>query len=900
MSTWSRLANAFRRPHVDADIDEELQAHLDEARAAGRDPVAAARAFGSPLRTREAVRDAIVSAWLDSLMADARFGWRQLLKHKIASAASILSLALGIGASMAAFRLIDALYLRPLPVVDPGRLYVLTYDRLFEGKVSSDDLFDYRGFQRLRSAVADEAELVAIGYQNRVDLTFGSDQDTERVWRQHVSGSMFDVFGLKPALGRLFGDDDDRVPGERPYAVISYDYWSRRFGNDPAVIGRRFRIGSRVLEVIGVAPRGFTGTDPGTFTDVFLPSMMETQAASGTIYCRTWLRPRLGANLDRVRERLSGALHTYRAEQVKEWSPDRRREEAKYFVAAPVSFESATAGWSGTQRHYRGPLGNRRALMIFTVLVGLVLLTACANVANLMTFRSAARSREMALRVSIGAGRGRLVQLVLMESAMVASAASLVGIVFSSWAAPFIVNRLSLPSAPMRVAFAADWRVAFVAIAVTSAVTLLSWVVPAVRVSLIAPVSALKGGDSPHGRRRWMYVLLASQVAFCVLVLFVAGLFIATFERMANQPTGFSAARVLTLETASRAGLPAEQWYQAVQHMRTVPGVESAALAQYALMSFHAQTRYVWANGHSPDGTWTNSTWFLGVSPGWFEAMKLPLLQGRDFRWDDEYPHVAVVNETFARRYFGAESPVGRTFEIRDTENPNAPGGETGTRVSVRIIGLTRDARYEDMRLPIPATAYVPFRRLTAGVEKEDSAATFIVRTKTEDPLAVASLMRREITKAQPAIHVDNVVPEETLVDSQLILERLLATLSLFFAAVALVLAAVGLYGVLHHVVLQRRREIGIRMAIGAQAGRIVQLVTMQALTLVIVGAAAGIAFGMIAVRYVATLLYHVKPTDVGVLAVPVLTILAAAVLAAVPPVIRAVRIDPVNVLRAE
>ena len=280
--------------------------------------------------------------------------------------------------------------------------------------------------------------------------------------------------------------------------------------------------------------------------------------------------------------------------------------------------------------------------------------------------------------------------------------------------------------------------------------------------------------------------------------------------------------------------------------------------------------------------------------------MGLALLHGRDFRSDDEYPNVAIVNETFARRYFAGENPIGRTFEIRDTESPNAPGGERGSRVTVRIIGLAHDARYEDMRLPIPATAYVPFRAMSRGEERKEPRATFIVRTKPVDPTVLASTLEREIQKLRPELHVDRVVSQRALVESQMTLERLLATLSLFFAVVALVLAAVGLYGVLHYAVLQRRREIAIRMAIGAPAGRIVRLVTVELLAMVVGGAVAGVVLGIASVRYIEAFLYHVTPTDAGVIAWPMLVIFSAALLAALPPVVRAVRLDPARVLHAE
>jgi predicted permease len=838
-------------------------------------------------------RGASIARRLESIVPDAIFGWRQLLKHRTASVAAILSLALGIGASMAAFRLIDALFLRPLPIAHPEQRYQVTYPNLFEGDISLRAEFNYPAFRVLQAAMKDQSETMAISFPLRIDLTFGSDQETERVWRQYVSGSMFSDFGLKPALGRLLSESDDVTPGVLPYAVISYDYWSRRFGKDHRVIGRRFRTGSDLLQIIGVAPEGFTGTEPGTFTDIFVPNMMNPGAINGQwIGYRAWLRPKPGASLDEIRERLTAALHSYREEEVKTWSSVRPKKDRDFFVAAPVSLSPVGNGRSGTQGGYR------RVLTIFAVLVGLVLLIACANVANLMAAQAAARAREMALRVSIGAGRARLIQLVLIEGALIALAASVLGLAFSWWAPSFVVARLNPPDQPVQLALHADWRVTIFALALTFAVTMLFGLAPALRASSIQPAIALKGGDDPHGRRRLMNTLIAAQVAFCSFVLFVAGLFISTFDKMANQPTGFSSARVLTLESVSSADLRAGLWYQTTQQLKSLPGVESVALAQYALMSFNAQTGFVWANGHSPDGTWSHSTWFLGVSPGWFETMQLKLLDGRDFRWDDEFPNVAIVNEKFARQYFAGESAVGHSFET--TSNGGFAGSPgRNARVPVRIVGVVGDARYEDMRLPIPATAYIPFRALDSrgGIGYR---ATFIVRTRTADPLSLASTLRREVRAARPEIRVANIVSQDELVQSQMIRERLLAMLALFFAAVALILAAVGLYGVLNYAVLERRRELGIRIALGATSGDIAWRVTLGAIVMIALGSAIGIGLGLDSEHYIAALLYEVKASDPNLLALPLITMLGAAVLAALPPVLRAVHIDPATLLRSE
>ncbi len=883
MSWLSRIANVFRSRSVDSDIDAELESHFEEARAAGRDPAEVSREFGSRLRAHEAVRDAMVATWLESLVADARFGWRQLLKHKAASAAAVLSLAFGIGACTAAFRLIDAMFLRPLPVADPGSLYVLTYGFIDDsGKADTAENFSYPDFRLFRAAVKGEAELVAVSYAQWMDIAYGG-EETERVRRQYVSGWAFAEFGLQPALGRLFTEADDLTPGAHPYAVLSYDYWSRRFHKDPHVIGRTFRNGNDLYQIVGVAPRGFTGMETGTFTDVFVPTMMAPSVEElYRNWLLTWVRLRRGADPERVRQQLHATLLGHRRELVKAWVGVPRREIDDY-VSAPVFLEPAAAGFSGTQTYYRS------ALMILGVLVVLVLLIACANVANLMTAQAAARGREMALRVSIGAGRARLMQLVLMESILLAAVSSVIGILFAWRAAPFVVGMLNAPGWAVRLSLPADWRVTTFAVALTFAVTLLFGLAPALRASAVKPASTLKGGDDPHSRRRLLHALVAAQVAFCFLVHFVAGLFVSTFERLANQPTGFSAARVLALETSSRTGQPTQLWYQALDHVRALPGIESAAVAGWALMSGTGWMQRVWANGHTPDEN--PRLWFLGVSPGWFATMKIALLDGRDFRPDDTYPRVAIVNQAFARYYFEGRSPVGRTLETQ------YDGYHRGT---VQIVGLASDARYAEMRDAITPTVYVPFGNRTGEAAKGTNWGTFLVRTQSQDPMALASLLRREIPRARSEFQVSNVFTQEEAVRSRTVRERMLAMLSLFFATVALVLAGVGLYGVLDYAVVGRRHELGILIALGACNGDIVRRVTVEVFSMLLLGAAAGLALGLGSARYIATLLYQVKPTDAPMLALPVITILSAAILAALPPVLRAIRIDPSEMLRTE
>jgi len=886
MSIWSRVTNVFRRERMHREIDEEIQSHIEEAIAEGRDPAEARKAFGSALRKREESRDFKLIPWLDSLRSDLTFGARQLMKNRAVTASAILSLGLALGACTSAFRLIDALLLRPLPVSIPERLVLVSYEyRDHTGKVDRGDSFEYPHFRVLRAAIKDDAEAMAIDYNGRTDVTFGSDQEMERAYRQHVSGWMFGALGLEAAVGRVLTESDDLKPGAHPYAVLSYEYWSRRFGRDPAVVGRTVRIGANAYEIVGVLKAGFPGTETGSMTDIYVPTMMNAAAIneSSWSWFRTWVKLKPGVDIERVRQKIQAAFTLWRKEKVKGWNVSTPRQRLNDYVSAPLFLEPAAAGVSGLQRNYR------RSLPILAMLVGLVLLIACFNVANLMTAQAAARAREMALRVSIGAGKARLVQLVLAEGVLLAVSASAFGCLFAWWSAPWVVSRINPPDSPARLLLPADWRVLAFTIGLSVVVTLLFGLAPALRASGVKPVAALKGGEDPHARRRLMNVLVAAQVSFCFLVHFVAGLFTATFDRLSNQPVGFSTERLLILQTTAKGEQPSEYWDQVVRRLRERPDVEAAAMSHWALMSGAGWSNDVWANGKG--GGSAPPAYLLGVGPEWLKTMKIPLLEGRDLLDNDVFPKVGIVNQTFAKHYFEGKSPVGRTFEVAGPKN----------RVTVEIVGLAADARYRNMREAIRPTIYVPFGQTNAKGEmgKRDWPA-FVVRTTGADPMRIAPSLRQEVSRERPEFRVSNIRTQDEMVRSHTVRERLLAMLSLFFATVALVLAAVGLYGVLNYAVLQRRREIGIRMALGALPGDVARRVTTEVFAMLAVGAVLGLAAGVGSERYLETLLYEVKATEWRMLALPSLTILAMALLAALPPVIRAVRIDPALMLRAE
>ncbi|HEY6268864.1 MAG TPA: ABC transporter permease [Candidatus Acidoferrum sp.] len=884
MSLWSRIINVVRGDRLNREIDEEFESHIQEAIEQGRDPEVVRRAFGSMLRQREASRDIKLVAWLESLRADAVFGWRQLIRTKVTSAAAILSLALAIGACTSAFRLIDALLLRPLPVANPDRLYDLSRQGIGpDGKPQDFDEWAYPDFQLMRAAVANQAELIAVSSAEPVDLTYKSDEEMERAYLQYVSGWMFSTLGIRPALGRVFTENDDLKPGGHPYAVLSNDYWTHRLGQDPNVIGKTFRMGNTLYEIAGVAEAPFTGTEPGTMVDIFVPTMMNPAVTrKDSTWHRTLAMVKPGAALEPMRQKLDATSRAFEEERAKGFL-GMRKEDIDNYLNQKVLLQPAASGVSDLQSETRRPLA------ILGVLVALVLLIACANVANLMTAQASARAREMAVRVSIGGGRWRLVQLVLVQSAWLALLAAALGGLFAWWSGPFVVSMINPPDNPARLLLPADWRVLGFGLALALGVTLLFGLVPALRASSVNPVSALKGGEDPHSKRRLMHALIAVQVAFCFLVLFVAGLFVKTFDRLSHQPMGFSADRLLILDTVAKQPQPLEYWEQAAEHMRTVQGVETVALADSPLLGGNSWNNFVSINGAPPNGV---LSYMRGVSPGWLETMKISLIDGRDFLPTDTHPGSALVNETFAKTYFDGVDPVGKSFDLAADE---------GGRLRYQIVGYVRDVRYRNLRESILPQFYVPFRSIAvSGEPRKRGAATLLVRTSTANPRALASVLRQEVPRARPEFRVSRIRTQLQINQSHTVRERLLATLALFFAIVALLLAGVGLYGVLHYSVLQRRREIGIRIAVGAQAGGIARLVTKDVFSMVLLGAATGVGLGLVSVRFMEALFFQVKATDLQMMALPSLAIFAGALLSALRPIIHAVRIDPVTMLRAE
>jgi putative ABC transport system permease protein len=883
MSLWSRISNAVHGERLNREIDEELQSHIEEAIASGRDPKEAYRAFGCALRAREASHSIRAVGWLESLLVDISFGWRQLCRNKVTSAAAVLSLALGIGSCVAAFRLIDALLWRPLPISGSSRLYFLSRTLTgLEGKPIEDGYWATPDFNLMRDAVKDQADLIAISDAERTDITWSTDDDMEKAHIVYASGNMFPLFGLEPALGRLLAPVDDRGPGLAPYAVLSWDYWNHRFGRDPRVLGRSVHIGDQTFEIIGVGPRDFTGTEKGTIIDIFLPLSMNRLASRDSV---TWhhaflmLKPHVNpaTALEPLRQHLSAVSRAFELECSTCFRGMTPATIDRYLNKTLV-FNPAGAGISELQKEYRRLLG------VLGLLVVLVLLIACVNVSNMMTAQAAGRAQEMALRISIGAGRRRLVQLILCQSSLLALSASVLGAFFAAWSARFVLSLINPPDNPARLALSADWRVLLFGFGLIILIVLLLGLLPALRASAVRPVAALKGGEDPHSPRRLMRGAIALQVAFCCLVLFLSSLFVASFQRLQNRPLGFSTDRLLLLETVAGKGQLPVVWDQTAEALRAAPGVDSVAIAGWPLLGRIRINSDISINGAPPSPT---PAWFLNVSPGWLSTMKIPLVSGRDFRPEDTSPGAAIVNETFVKTFFPGQDPIGHTFERGANQPIN------------KIVGVTHDVPYSDLRESSRAVFYVPFAEIDdKSAPSVVDFATFTIHTDAQNPLALADSLRQIIAQRHNSLRVSNVTTQLDLVRDQTIRERLIAMLAAFFAGVALLLAGIGLYAVLNYSVLQRRREIGIRMAIGSTRAGIVSIVTLDAFLMIAVGGCTGVALGFGAARYVESLFYEVKATDADMIALPICAILLTALVATLPAVLRALRTDPVEILR--
>jgi putative ABC transport system permease protein len=892
--------NRKKREH---ELNEEIQAHLTlgarEEMESGSAPkeaqLAARREFGNETLARETTRDMWGWRWLTELMQDVRYGLRMLRKNSGFTAVAILTLALGIGANTAIFSLVDTVMLKMLPVQKPEELMVV-------GMLSPGDNEPNTSFTNpLWEEVRDHQDVFSGVFSwggARFNLSGGG--ESHLVDGLYVSADYFSTLGVNPAAGRLFTNSDDKR-GCGGSIVLSYSFWRDHFGSAQDEIGKMLNLSGHPMEVIGVAAPGFFGVDVGQKFDVAVPICTEAifSGKDSMLDQRSswWLsvvgRPNAGFSVEQVSARLKVASpEIFSATVPLRWNSDsQKRYQTRFLVSSP-----AGKGLSYVRRAYNEPL---RMLM---AVVGLVLLIACANIAGLMLARAATRQKEISIRLAIGASRERLVRQLLTECVLLSFAGAALGILFARWGCAILVRIISSPRNPVFLQISWDARVLGFTAGVAILTGLLFGILPAVRSTRVSLTSAMKGGqlDETPGRShfragRW---IVAAQVALSLVLLIIAGLFLGSFNKLISLNTGFDRANVLIVRADSKHVIVSNEqraamWQQALQRLQNLPGVTSASESVLTPMSgvtwndeFHLLA------GGGPKGddavAWTNY-----ISPEYFPTLRTPIRAGRNFDARDTAgaPHVAMINEAMARNFFGNSNPVGQFLQVVDDPGTTTP--------PVQIVGVTRDAKYVTLREKTSATIYYPIAQLDSTHEHRSAETpTFEIRTASQ-PLAMARSVEAAMVGVNKSISLSFHTLEQQ-VDDSLRKDQLLATISGFFGGLALLLAMIGLYGVFAYMVTQRRKEIGIRMALGAQKGSILRLVLRDVSILLLAGSVIGVAISLWATQMMQKLLFGLDARDAKTIALSAAVLSAVALIAGFLPALRAARLDPNAILRDE
>ncbi|MGH9409299.1 MAG: ABC transporter permease [Vicinamibacterales bacterium] len=815
---------------------------------------------------------------------------RALRSTPIVTAVAILSLALGIGANAAIFSIVNALLLRSLPVKDPQQLVqVLTGPQRTSWSNPLWEQLRDRDHRLFDGAFAYST--------TQYDLARGG--EAQPVHGMMASGEVFDVLGVPAILGRTFGPDDD-LPGggkDGPVAVISYGFWQRHYGGDPHGVGSHLSLDGADFAVIGVTAASFTGVDQGTRVDVMVP--IGTQPLirgathswlkeKSTWWLRVIARLRPDQTIDDAVRAVRGVQPQMRAAVI----PDNwRAQDLPRYLKDPFSVRPAANGPNSLGRQYQQPL------YILMAIVGLVLLIACANIANLLLARGNARRHEMSVRLALGASAWRIARQLIAESLTLATAGAALGLVFAGWGARLMVRELSVSGATIALDVGLDWRVLAFTTAIAAATALLFGTLPALRAARVDPGDALKTegraivGESRFGAGS---LLVVGQVALSLVLVVGAGLFMRTFAAISNVHLGFEPDPMLEVDIDARHSAGGTDRHRALfeqvrEAVAAVPGVQHAALERITPVTF-SQWDMLLANPPGLSLAEQDRDVFVNaVSPEWFAAYGTPLAAGRDFtlRDDAAAPRVAIVNETFAKRYFPSGNPVGKTTAFE------AFPGEVWS--PFLIVGVARDAVYDTLRAPVRATLYLPVAQLPAKTPVD--ALTLAVRSASERP----ELLTRGVVEAVQRVDRTltlRVQPMSNNLRDATVQERLLAMLSGFFGGLALLLAGIGLYGIMSYTVGRRRTEIGIRMALGAGPASAVTLILLRVAVLVGLGIGIGAALSLWASQFVGSLLFHLPPRDPATLAGAALVLAVIGTAAAWLPARRAARIDPAQVLR--
>jgi predicted permease len=831
---------------------------------------------------------------MEPVTRDLRLALRTLGQSPAFTAVVVLTLALGIGANTAIFTLMDQVLLRMLPVREPEELVLLDDPGAFQGFRTGAQTLSHPIYRSLREQ-NDVFSGVIARFATSLQASYRG--ATERISGELVSGNYFQVLGVVPALGRTLTEDDDRIPGGHPVAMLSHGYWKRRFGADPKVVGQTLHVNAYPMTIVGVAPPGFSGVEVGAAPDVFVPLMMKARMTPtwdglDSLWGR-WLnvmaRLKPGLSSPVAEARLNVLYHQLILEELKK-RPDSSARFRERYAQNHLFLRPGFRGLSALRQSASLPL------LLLMGMVGLVLLIACANVANLLLARGAARQRELAIRLALGA-RGRdLARQLLVESLVLAFVGGVLGLLVSAWTTDLLLRMLPFEGAARTFHSEPDLRVGLFTMGVSLLTGLLFGLIPAWQTSRPAVTSTLKdeaGSVIGGGHVGFRKGLVVAQVALSLLLLFAAGLLTRSLHNLRSVDPGFDQERLLTFSVdpslGGHSGPRALELFRRLQEdLAAQPGALRASMASAPFMTDSASQSTVKVDGYEAKEGENLNPQVNSVGAGFFATFGVPLLEGRDFAPGDVAgaPRVAIVNETFARYFFGSASPLGRRFGF---------GRDKAT--DIEIVGLVRDTKANNLRESTPRYVYLPY---TQGDGPEDLAAmTFYVRS-TQPESAAALAVRQAVARLDPNLPVSDFKTMRAQVSESLFLERLVAGLSAAFGLLATLLAAVGLYGVMSYTVTRRTREIGIRMAIGAERSSVLWLVLEEVALLAALGIAIGAPLALALSRFAESQLFGLTPYDPLTL-VAAMTALAAVTLGSgYLPARRATKVDPMTALRYE
>jgi predicted permease len=827
---------------------------------------------------------------------DIRFAVRGLLRSPLFAMVAILSLALGIGANTAIFTLIDQILLRKLPVKAPDELVMLYQTGAHNGSNMGQRMHSYPMYQEFQKRAEPLAEVIC---RRLTETSVSIDNQTERLDTEMVSGNYFSMLGVHAAAGRVFSSqEDDQVYNGHPVVVLSYDYWSRRFSRDPGVIGKKILVNSFPMTIVGVSAAGFAGLDPARSPQIRLPIQMKPTVVPEwswvymdnprTRWVQVFARLKPGWTVKSAEAPLQTLFLQVRQNEMtlpgaKDWSQYARDQ----FMKGHMRVEAAAGGFSSMRNDFSTPL------LVLMCMVGLVLLIACANVANLLIARGFMRQKEIAVRLSIGASRGQLVRQMLVESLVLSAIGGAAGVALAVALTKGLLAFVPSDGRPMMLQAAPDGRVLGFTLALTFLTGIVFGLLPALRASRPDPWATLKdtvGAIAGTGGSLFLRKgLVAAQVTLSFLLLFGAGLFVRSLQNLKTADTGVALDNLVTFQLSpALSGYDAPRamafYEQLLDSLRAVPGVKSAAIAAVPILSGDEWDNSMGVEGHKAQDGEDMQAFMNALSPGYFSAMGIPILEGRDFNLTDvkENAKTAIVNRQFAVHFFPGQSAVGRHL---------SQGTGPKSRLDIEIVGVVANALYEGPREGIRRQVYIP--------NWGSGGVSYYVRT-TDSSSAAFGAIRNQVRRLDASMPVYAMKTLEGQLDERLMTDRLIASLAAGFGLLATLLASIGLYGVMAFVVARRRKELGIRLALGAEPGGIIWLVMKEVLLLLVIGLAVGIPSALALGSFVASQLYGIQARDPFTATATLVLLTLVSAVAGLIPAHRASRIDPILALRYE